>query len=72
MFETNDIIDVMKNYVDNFASEREKFIYLYSLDLIDIDWDNGRAMNYPQGPVSKKTFYLHRKSFLAKLKGALE
>ena len=72
MFETNDIIDVMKNYVDNYATEREKFIYLYSLDLIDIDWENGRAMNYPQGPVSKKTFYLHRKSFLAKLKGELE
>ena len=71
MFETNDIIDVMKNYVDNYATEREKFIYLYSLDLIQLEWENGRLINYPEGSVTKKTFYLHRKDFLNKLKGEI-
>jgi len=72
MFETNDIIDVIKNYVDNFATEREKFIYLYSMDLIDLEWEDGRLVNYPEGSVTKKTFYLHRRDFLNKIKGEVE
>lgn len=55
-------------WADTEATARERFIIYYNLELIDAVWDDGRISNYPEGSVSKKTFYSHRDALARKLK----
>jgi hypothetical protein len=70
MFETNEIINVIDNYITNYATEEEKFIYLYNTGVIALDWNDkkNKVMNYPTGPIGKKTFYARRLDLIKKLK----
>jgi hypothetical protein len=70
MFETNEIINVIDNYITNYATEEEKFIYLYNTGVLALDWNDkkNKVMNYPTGPIGKKTFYARRLDLIKKLK----
>lgn len=56
------------NWVETSATARERFIFNYNLELIEAVWEEGRISNYPEGSVSKKTFYSHREALAKKLK----
>jgi hypothetical protein len=70
MFETNERINVIDNYITNYATEEEKFIYLYNTGVLALDWNDkkNKVMNYPTGPIGKKTFYARRLDLIKKLK----
>lgn len=62
------MIDEIEMYMKD-ASPRERFIFLYNCGIVKLKWDNGRVINYPEGSVSKKTFYKHKTQLEEKLKG---
>ena len=69
--EKEDTLTAIHNYVENFADEREKFIYFCALHILEPVYENDRVINYPFGSVSRKTFYHHRQAFYARLQGAI-
>ncbi len=70
MFETNEIISVIDNYITNHATEAERFIYLYNTGVLELNWNEkkNKVMNYPTGPIGKKAFYARRLDLITKLK----
>lgn len=56
------------NWIETSATPRERFIFNYNLELVEAVWEDGRVSNYPEGSVSKKTFYSHREALAKKLK----
>lgn len=56
------------DWVKTSATPREVFIFNYNLELVEAVWEDGRISNYPEGSVSKKTFYSHREALAKKLK----
>jgi hypothetical protein len=70
MFETNEIIAVVENYISNHATEDERFIYLYNCGMLDLEWSEkkNKILNFPSGVIGKKAFYAKRLDLINKLK----
>jgi hypothetical protein len=66
--ESKSSLSIICKWIEEEATEREKFIFNYNLELVEAVWDDGRISNYPEGSVSKKTFYSHRDALAKKLK----
>ena len=60
-------------YIDNYATERERFIYFYLIGLKTIVYDEEYkyVLNYPGKVVARQTFIAHKKKFTKVLDGLL-
>lgn len=52
---------LIADYMNNYASVRERFIYHTMIGLTTIVQDSQYVYNYPQGKVTRNTFYKHKR-----------
>tara|TARA_R110001599_G_scaffold104220_1_gene264634 strand:+ start:5126 stop:5752 length:627 start_codon:yes stop_codon:yes gene_type:complete len=67
------MIERLGEWVERECDLKEQFIFLSRLGLVEMNWNGTETLsNYPGGPVSRKTFYNHKKSFNERMRNYLK
>ena len=66
--ESKSIELLIADYMHNYASPRERFIYPSMTGLVTLIQDDGYIYNYPQGKVTRNTFYKHKRWLVEKFR----
>jgi hypothetical protein len=67
------LIETIGKWVENECDLKEQFIFLDQINLVVLQWDDeGKTLlNYPGKPVSRRTYFNHKKAFNEKMRDYL-
>lgn len=65
------IYELIGDFIENHATERERFIYRSMVGLDDLVYDDDYryVLNYPYKSVTRQTFAAHKRKLMHSLKG---